>query len=82
MAKMIPQFISPDIKSDAEKKIFELLRDSKELTDYTVLHSLGLSRHSRKRQGEIDFVLIGNGTIMSRNRCFKIIISCSTCFWW
>lgn len=64
MAEMIPQFINPEVKSSAERKIFELLRDSQELSDYTCLHSLGLSRHSRKRQGEIDFVLIGNGLIL------------------
>ncbi len=64
MAKMIPPFISPDVKSEAERKIFNLLRDSQELSDYTCLHSLGLSRHAQKRQGEIDFVLIGNGLVI------------------
>lgn len=64
MAKMIPPFINPEVKSGAERKIFELIRDSKDLSGYTCLHSLGLSRHSRKRQGEIDFVLVGNNTIL------------------
>lgn len=64
MAKMIPSFISSEVKSGAERKIFGLLRDSLDLSDYTCLHSLGLSRHSRKRQGEIDFVLIGKGNIL------------------
>lgn len=64
MAKMIPPFINPDVKSSAERRIFSMLRESQELSDYTCLHSLGLSRHARKRQGEIDFVLIGNGFIL------------------
>lgn len=68
MAKMIPPFINPDVKSSAERKIFGLLRDSQELSGYTCLHSLGLSKHSRKRQGEIDFVLIGDGLIL----CFEV----------
>ncbi|OGC59947.1 hypothetical protein A3A70_02890 [candidate division WWE3 bacterium RIFCSPLOWO2_01_FULL_42_11] len=68
MAKMIPPFINPDVKSGAERRIFELLRDSEELSSYTCLHSFGLSRHSRKRQGEVDFVLVGNGSII----CFEV----------
>jgi len=64
MAKMIPPFINPDVTSNAERKIFELLRESSELSEYTCLHSLGLSKHSRKRQGEIDFVLVGNNIIL------------------
>ncbi len=64
MAKMIPFYISSEVTSAAERKIFELLHDSEELSAYTCLHSLGLSRHSRKRQGEIDFVLVGNNTII------------------
>ena len=65
---MIPPFINPDVKSGAERRIFELLRDSEELSSYTCLHSFGLSRHSRKRQGEVDFVLVGNGSII----CFEV----------
>lgn len=64
MTKMIPSFVNPEVKSNAERKIFELFRGSQELSNYTCLHSLGLSRHSRKRQGEIDFVLVGNGSIL------------------
>lgn len=61
---MIPPFINPDVTSNAEKKIFDLLKESTELSEYTCLHSLGLSKHSRKRQGEIDFVLVGKNTIL------------------
>ncbi len=64
MAKMIPPYINPDVKSSAERKIYELIRDSQELSDFTCMHSLGLSRHLRKRQGEIDFVLVGNGMVL------------------
>lgn len=64
MAKMIPNYINPDVQSGAERKLFELIRNSIELNDYICLHSLGIARHIRKRQGEIDFVLIGNGVIL------------------
>jgi hypothetical protein len=64
MAKMIPTYINPDVQSGAERKLFELIRDSKDLNDYTCLHSLGIARHVHKRQGEIDFVLVGNGIIL------------------
>lgn len=63
MAKMIPSYINPDVKSNAERKIFALLSNPDELTEFTCLHSLGLSRHLQKRQGEIDFVLVGKGLI-------------------
>lgn len=58
MARMFPDFVHPDCKSDAEKKIFRRLRD--ELPDeYVVLHSLGLPKHPEKLWGEIDFAVIG-----------------------
>lgn len=64
MTKMIPPYVSKDVKSNAERKIFGMVHDSEELAGYTCLHSLGISRHLRKRQGEIDFVLVGNGVIL------------------
>lgn len=60
MARMIPQTIHPDVKSNAEKRIFSLLRDAPGTKDWVILHSLGLSRHQTKRRGEIDFVILCN----------------------
>lgn len=58
MAKMYPDFVHPDCKSDAEKKLFRRLKD--ELSDdYVVLHSLGLPKHPEKLWGEVDFVVVG-----------------------
>ncbi len=57
MAKMIPNFIHPDCKSNAEKLIFQ--KFSAELSDnYSVLHSLGIAKHGGKLRGEIDFVVV------------------------
>ena len=64
MARMIPPYISPDVKSAAERKIYALIKDSKGTDDLVCLHSLGLSRHMSKRQGEIDFVLVCDGAIL------------------
>lgn len=64
MARMIPPYISREVKSTAEKRIYRQIQESEELIDFTCLHSLGLSRHMRKRQGELDFVLIGNQMIL------------------
>ena len=61
---MIPPYISQDVSSNAEKKIFNLIKDSEEMDGFTCIHSLCLSRHLWKRQGEIDFVLIGDGVIL------------------
>lgn len=58
MAKMYPPDISPDVKSAAEKKLFQRIR-SQLPDDWLVLHSLGLKTHSTKIWAEVDFVLIG-----------------------
>ena len=46
-----------EIKSNAEKKMYDVLQELR--TDDTyVLHSLGLPRHQNKIYGEIDFVVV------------------------
>ena len=52
MAKMIPSVLSPEIKSAAEKHIFEWFRDDPRTNDWIVLHSLGMSNHNRVMHGE------------------------------
>jgi hypothetical protein len=42
---MVPDFISDDIKSDAEKKIFSLIKNSNSQNQIIALHSLGIADH-------------------------------------
>lgn len=58
MAKMIPSVISPEIKSAAEKRIFEWFRDDPKTSDWVVLHSLGISNHKSVIHGETDFFVM------------------------
>ena len=58
MIEMIPDLLSPEIKSQAEKKLFNEFRNCSTDTHYIVLHSLGLSEHVNNIFGEIDFVVI------------------------
>lgn len=58
MAIMIPSEISPDIKSDAEKKVFKWFKNAPETEDWYVLHSLGIANHCKVIHGEIDFLII------------------------
>lgn len=58
MVELIPDMISPDIKSPAEKDLFESFKN--EITDdkIVILHSLGIAEHCSNIFGEIDFVII------------------------
>ena len=58
MAKMIPSVISPDIKSAAEKHIFEWFKNDPRTEDWIVLHSLGISNHNKVIHGETDFFVL------------------------
>lgn len=58
MAKMIPSVISPEIKSSAEKHIFEWFRDDPRTSEWIVLHSLGISNHNTVIHGETDFFVL------------------------
>lgn len=47
--------------STAEKKVFDILRrvfDGPHYSDYVGFHSLNLTRHAKKRFGEIDFLIV------------------------
>lgn len=61
MARMIPPYLSADIKSQAEKRVFEFFKNDPAASNYTVLHSLGLSRHVKRQYGEIDFLVMSPG---------------------
>ena len=47
MAIMIPPVISPEIKSNAERKIFEWFRSAPDTDKWIVLHSLGIATHNK-----------------------------------
>ena len=58
MARMIPRIISPDIKSEAEKHVFKLFRDTPGTEDWIVIHSLGIAHHRSLLFGEADFLVL------------------------
>lgn len=58
MAIMIPSVISPDVKSNAEKHIFQWFQNSPRTEDWIILHSLGISNHKKVIHGEVDFFAI------------------------
>ena len=57
MVTFIPPYMGEEIKSSAERKMYDVLQGL-ELEDVYVLHSLGLPRHRHKIYGEIDFVVV------------------------
>ena len=61
MARMSPNIISPDTRSEGERKMFNLLRDDPGSKDWTVLHSIDIPRHINNVTGEADFVIIVPG---------------------
>ena len=58
MAIMIPSAISPDVKSNAERHIFEWFENAKGTEDWIVLHSLGIVNHNKYIHGEVDFFVM------------------------
>lgn len=57
MVTFIPPYMGEEIKSNAEKKMYDVLQDL-DMEDAYVLHSLGLPKHQSKLYGEIDFVVV------------------------
>lgn len=58
MAIMIPNALSPDIRSDAEKHIFDWFQKATGTENWIILHSLGISTHQRVIHGETDFLVL------------------------
>ena len=58
MARMLPPYVSPEVKSTGEKQIFELFKNDPATRNWVVLHSLNLSQHIRRLYGEIDFLVL------------------------
>src|SRR5260370_34712099 len=67
VARMCPPAISADVRSGAERRLFDQLRDGLPET-WTVLHSLGVMGHRTKAWAEIDFVLVGPSGVY----CFEV----------
>ena len=57
-ARMIPPYLSSDVKSAGERTLFCRLRDDPATDGWTVLHSLNIARHVSQVEGEIDFVIL------------------------
>ena len=57
MVTFIPPFMGEEIKSNAERKMYDVLQEL-DLKNAYVLHSLGLPKHQSKVYGEIDFVVV------------------------
>ena len=58
MIQLIPDYISNDVKSDAEKKLFQEFKEGSTSDKFIVLHSLAMAEHVNNIFGEIDFVII------------------------
>lgn len=58
MAIMIPSVISPEVKSNAERKIFKWFQNAPGTDKWIVLHSLGITTHSKVIYGETDFLVL------------------------
>ena len=58
MSIMQPPVISPDVKSTAEKRIFEWFKNAPGTDNWIVLHSLGIAAHNKVIYGETDFLVL------------------------
>lgn len=61
MARMLPSVISPEVKSTAERRIFEWFKNDPDTEGWVVLHSLGIANHQTVLYGELDFLVIAPG---------------------
>ena len=64
MVQLIPDVLSPEIKSPAEKRLFIEFRDHRTNKKYIVLHSLGIAEHANNIFCEIYFVILFNECVM------------------
>ena len=58
MSIMLPSVISPEVKSSAERRVFDWFRDAPGTDDWIVLHSLGIATHNKVIYGETDFFIL------------------------
>jgi hypothetical protein len=74
MARMIPPYLSDDCRSPGEKLLFARFRDDPGTKGWVVLHSLGVVKHPKRLEGEIDFVVIvpGEGVLCLEVKAGKV----------
>lgn len=58
MVQMIPATVAEEVRSRAEREIFQKFRDFYTPRPYIILHSLGLAEHRSNIFGEVDFVIL------------------------
>jgi len=65
MARMIPPYLSKEIRSPGEKALFHKFDNAPDTEGWIVLHSLDVAEHSKRLSGELDFVVIvpGHGVL-------------------
>lgn len=61
---MIPPAVPRECKSAAERRFFEILQGVELEPGARVYHSLALPQHERKREGEIDFLVLTPGALV------------------
>ena len=64
MAKMIPNVLPSNVKSEAEKKIFEWFEKAPGTDDWIVLYSVMELDHPTLIQGETDFLVLALTILM------------------
>lgn len=57
MVTFIPPYLGEEIKSNAERKMYDILQKL-DMKNAYILHSLGLPKHQSKIYGEVDFVVV------------------------
>lgn len=62
MLTLIPATIGPEYKSNAEKKVFQWLKECS--SDGYAFHSVGLSEHEEKSNTESDFIVVTRNGIL------------------
>ena len=80
MVEMIPDWLAPEIKSQAEINLFNEFKNYQTDQQYIILHSLGLSEHVNNIFGEIDFVVICSNGVL----CVEVKggeVSCTNGVW-
>ena len=61
MARMIPSQLPTDCKSPGERSLFPRFKNDPDTAGWIVLHSLGVAKHPKRIEGELDFVVIVPG---------------------
>ncbi|MCL2062350.1 MAG: NERD domain-containing protein [Firmicutes bacterium] len=78
MIKMIPPYLDSTVKSNAERKVFDLIKKSG-LSGYC-FHSVGLANHDYKSYAEADFIVVTEYGVL----CLEIKggqVSCQNGVW-